>query len=229
MVVTTSFHLPPPPGFRGLHPDLPIQRYERHLPHWRQEGATYFVTFRLADSLPQPKLQLLKQLRADWERTHPLPRSEKDWTDYAREVTTSVEHWLDEGYGACQFRQQCWCDELRSRLHHFQDQRYQLSCWTIMPNHCHAVMRPFEGYPLEDLVGSIKGVAARNINAVSGLSGQLWQDESFDRIVRDEEHLWRVIQYIGANPRKAGLAHENAWRRWIHPDWEAAGWRFEDP
>ncbi|QEG36478.1 transposase [Bythopirellula goksoeyrii] len=228
MVDNSSFHLPPPSGFRGLHPDLPIQRYERHLPHWRQAGATYFVTFRLADSLPQSNLHLLKQLRSDWERTHPPPRSEKDWTEYAREVTTSVEHWLDEGYGVCHFRNKRWCEELRSRLHHFQDQRYQLSCWAILPNHCHAILRPFEGYSLEDLVGSLKGVAARNINSVLGLSGQLWQEESFDRILRDEEHLWRVVQYIGANPRKAGLENENAWRRWIHPDWEAAGWGFQD-
>ncbi len=227
--IASSFHLPPPPGFRGCHPDLPIRRYARHLPHWRQAGATYFVTFRLADALPQAKLQLLRRLRADWERTHPSPRSESDWTAYAREVTTAVEHSLDEGYGGCHFRDERWCKELRSRLLLFQQQRYQLACWTIMPNHCHLVIRPFEGYPLEDLVGSMKGVAARHINSALGLSGQLWQEENYDRIVRDEEHLWRVIQYIGANPQKAGLAHENAWRRWILPDWDAAGWGFRDP
>ena len=46
----------PPPGFRGLNPEQPVQIYYRHLPHWRQAGATYFVTFRLADALPQEKL-----------------------------------------------------------------------------------------------------------------------------------------------------------------------------
>lgn len=229
MSQTGPFLLAPPPGFRGLHPDLPIQKYTRHLPHWRQAGATYFVTFRLNDALPQAKLQLLKDLRAEWERTHPEPRSEEDWTKYAKEVTTCVEHWLDEGYGACHFRSQHWCEELLTRLQHFQDERYQLSCWTIMPNHCHLVMRAFEGYSLEKLVGSAKGVAARNIQAALGMRGQFWQEESFDRIIRDEEHLWRVIQYIGRNPAKVGLAHENTWRRWIHPEWEASGWKFIAP
>ena len=42
--------------------------YQRHLPHWRQDGATYFVTFRLADSLPQSKLDELKALKAEWEK-----------------------------------------------------------------------------------------------------------------------------------------------------------------
>ena len=93
--------LPPtPPGFRGLHTGLPIRIYIRHLPHWRQDGATYFVTFRLADSLPQAKLIELKNLRAHWEHTHPEPRSEKDWEEHAREVIRRTEVWLDESHGA---------------------------------------------------------------------------------------------------------------------------------
>jgi hypothetical protein len=62
------WNLPPPPGFQGLHPDKPVTVYQRHLPHWRQDGATYFVTFRLADSLPQSKLEELAGLKAAWER-----------------------------------------------------------------------------------------------------------------------------------------------------------------
>jgi putative transposase len=45
--------------------------------------------------------------------------------------------------------------------------------------------------------------------------------------VRDEEHLWRVVQYIGRNPRKAGLPREQ-WVRWIDPAWQKAGWNFVD-
>ncbi|MDH3718696.1 MAG: hypothetical protein OES79_11305, partial [Planctomycetota bacterium] len=50
-----TFNLEPPPGFRGLHPDLLIEIYIRTLPHWRQKGATYFVTFNLSDALPTAK------------------------------------------------------------------------------------------------------------------------------------------------------------------------------
>ena len=74
----------------------------------------------------------------------------------------------------------------------------------------------------------MKGVTARHINAARGVNEPLWENECYDRIVRDEEHLWRVIQYIGRNPRLAGLATQAAWRRWIHPKWIAAGWRFLD-
>jgi REP element-mobilizing transposase RayT len=223
-----NFNLSPPPGFRGFDPDRPVSVCYRHLPHWRQEGATYFVTFRLADALPRDKLQYLKRLREEWERSHRPPRSEEAWKAYARSVTNAAERWLDEGYGACHFRDRRWCDELRERLHHFQDQRYLLSCWAIMPNHCHAVIKPFEGYRLEILLGAMKGVAARHIQRALGVTGTLWEEECYDRIVRDEEHLWHVIQYIGRNPRTAGLAAEATWRLWVHPDWEAAGYRFRE-
>jgi hypothetical protein len=57
--------------------------------------------------------------------------------------------------------------------------------------------------------------------------GELWQEESFDRIIRDEEHLYRCIQYIGNNARTANILRAR-WRRWLRPEWEALGWRFEE-
>jgi putative transposase len=59
------------------------------------------------------------------------------------------------------------------------------------------------------------------------IGGKRGQRESFDRIVRDEEHLWRVVQYIGANPRRAGLLVGET-SLWIRPEWVELGWRFED-
>ncbi|MFH1497630.1 MAG: hypothetical protein ABII82_07365, partial [Verrucomicrobiota bacterium] len=42
-------------------------RITRHnLPHWDQQGATYFVTFRLGDSLPGTLLAQWKSERDDW-------------------------------------------------------------------------------------------------------------------------------------------------------------------
>lgn len=219
--------LPPlPPGFRGLDPDKPIRVYFRHLPHWRQDGATYFVTFRLGDALPAIKLNELKTLRSHWEFTHPEPRSEQDWEEHAREVVRRTEAWLDEGHGACYFREDRWAEDLQARLNKFNGSRYRLSCWVIMPNHCHVVICPFEGHELEDVLGAMKGVTSRHINLATGNSGQIWQQESYDRIIRDGEHLDRVIQYIGRNPANSKLPREH-WRRWIDPAWQAAGWNFE--
>lgn len=222
-----TFNLAPPPNFCGLDPHKPVTTYHRHLPHWRQEGATYFVTFRLGDSLPQEKLNYLRRLREHWERTHPAPRSQAEWEAFARDQFRCEEAWLDEGYGACYFRNPHFAAQLEEALLHFQNERYFVSCWVVMPNHCHLLIKPFEQRSLETILQGMKGVVARRINSSLGASGSLWQDESYDRIVRDEEHLWRVIQYIGHNPARAGLPRDT-WRRWIDPSWQAASWRFVD-
>jgi hypothetical protein len=143
---------PPPPQFRGLDPDKPIRVYQRHLPHWRQDGATYFVTFRLGDALPQEKLDFLKRLRDEWERMHPPPRSEHDWEEHTREIVRRAEAWLDQGYGSCCFRESRHAEQMEEALRHFQDERYFVSCYVVMPNHCHAVLRPFAGRELEDIL-----------------------------------------------------------------------------
>lgn len=223
-----SFNLPTPPGFRGMDPDLPVRIYQRHLPHWRQEGATYFLTFRLADSIPQTHIQALKRWREHWERAHPLPRSEQDWQSLAREITTSTERWLDKGFGACEFRNPEIVKLMRDSLINFQDDRYFVSCYVIMPNHVHAILKPLGNHELEVILKHMKGYVARQANQILGRSGRLWAQESYDRIIRDAEHLYRVVQYIGRNPANARLP-ERDWHRWLHPLWEDAGWRFEDP
>ena len=222
-----SFNLESPPQFRGLHPDLPVTMYTRHLPHWRQDGATYFVTFRLGDSLPKEKLDLIKSMRKHWEARHQPPRSEAAWQEYAKTVTSSVEKWLDQGTGICCFKERKFAQELARAILFYQDLQYFIGSYVVMPNHCHLVIRPNEGFGLESVVGSIKGVVSRFVNRAKGTKGGLWQQECFDRIVRDEEHLYRVIQYIGNNPTLAGLPQSN-WYRWVHPCWQDVGWGFRD-
>ena len=113
-------------------------------------------------------------------------------------------------------------------MHHFDSQGYELGSYVVMPNHVHAIVQPLlcEVEPLERILQSWKRHAARQINRQFGLTGHLWQEESFDRIIRDEEHLWRAIQYIGANPGKAGLPRDQC-PTWIRPEWMRLGWTFE--
>jgi REP element-mobilizing transposase RayT len=222
------WNLPPPPGFQGLHPDKPVTMYMRHLPHWRQEGATYFVTFRLNDSLPQAKLDELEQMRLEWERQHPPPRTDAQLEQLSHETIRRVEQWLDQGIGSCRLKDRTIAKLVIDAMHHFDSQRYELGSYVVMPNHVHGIVRPLlsEDEPLERILQSWKRHSAREINRRFGLTGHLWQDESFDRIIRDEEHLWRVIQYIGANPGKAGLSRDQC-AIWIRPEWVKLGWRFE--
>jgi REP element-mobilizing transposase RayT len=201
----------------------------RHLPHWRQEGATYFVTFRLADSLPQAKLDELANLKRDWERQHPLPRSHDILRLLARQATERIERWLDQGMGACVLKDNSLAAIVAAAMHHFDADRYELDCFVIMPNHVHALLRPLDSeYALEDIVGSWKKFSARLVNRALGRDGELWQEEIYDRIIRDEEHLWRTIQYVANNPDRAGLARASC-LLWIRPQWVERGWNFEPP
>jgi REP element-mobilizing transposase RayT len=222
------WNLPPPPGFQGLHPDKPLTAYFRHLPHWRQDGATYFVTFRLADSLPQSKLDEMDWLRKDWELRHPRPHTKAVWDELTREVNKCVECWLDQGMGSCVLRQPSLASWVTSALDRFNDDWYELDCYTVMPNHVHVIVRPLapEIHPLESILGSWKKYSSRRINLALNRVGELWQDEAFDRIIRNEEHLWRAIQYIGRNPGRAGLT-PNGCPLWVRPQWVELGWQFE--
>jgi putative transposase len=223
------WNLAAPLGFQGLREDLPVTVYFRHLPHWRQDGAMYFVTFRLEDSLPQAKLQELAAWKAQWEHRHPCPRSNATYQELSREVFRRVEAWLDQGMGSCLLRNQAHAVAVISTLRHFDGERYELASYVIMPNHVHVLVRPLasEIHSLEDIVQSWKQFTAKRINRRRDETGAVWQEESFDRIVRDEEHLYRCIQYIGSNAAKASLSLDTC-PRWVRPEWESLGWRFDN-
>ena len=82
-------------------PEAPLVIRRGKLPHWRQEGTIYFVTFRLSDSLPQTKLEWLRREKELWLRLNPEPRSNRQQREYHERFTQTVDRWLDAGYGRC--------------------------------------------------------------------------------------------------------------------------------
>ncbi|MBT3291278.1 MAG: hypothetical protein HN380_28300, partial [Victivallales bacterium] len=65
-----------------FNPAAPIHVTRANLPHWEQEGTTYFVTFRLVDSLPQQKLARWRADREQWLDAHPEPLGDEEWAEY---------------------------------------------------------------------------------------------------------------------------------------------------
>ena len=61
---------------------------------------------------------------------------------------------------------------LHEAILYFQDRRYLVSCFTIMPNHCHLVIRPFATYALETVLQICKGYTASRVTACSGQAGR---------------------------------------------------------
>jgi REP element-mobilizing transposase RayT len=218
------WNLNPPPNFQGLRDDLPLQVYTRHLPHWRQINATYFVTFRLFDSLPASRIRELVGLKEEWARTHPPPHSRSDLEWLAKTMFVNVEKWLDLGSGCCLLKSPLHAQLVANSLLFFHGTRYELGAMVVMANHVHVIVRPVLDN-LEEILRSWKSFTAHRINNLLQRKGSVWQAESHDRIIRDEEHLWRAIQYIGDNPTKCGQSSDDC-RLWINPDWERLGWRY---
>ncbi len=145
----------------------------------------------------------------------------------SRSLIERSEKWLDQGMGECVLRRPNVRGVVKEALQAFDGEQYELGSFVIMPNHLHLIIRPFGGFALEKILQSRKRRTSRLINETLGRSGTLWQQESYDRIVRDAEHLWRVLQYIGKNPRLAGIDDHQS-TRWVRPDWVKLGWGFVD-
>jgi len=85
---------------------------------------------------------------------------------------------------------------------------YTLLAAVVMPEHAHALLRPNDGVELSRIMKGIKGVSARLINTARGSAGRVWQDESWDRIVRDQAELDEKLQYVLNNPVKRELVND---------------------
>lgn len=227
-MTTSKWNLDAPQGFQGLRDDLPLRCYIQLLPHWRQEGATYFVTFRLNDALPAEKLRQLHRWKEKWERLLETNPETHPTDEMQRMIDQKIEDWLDQGTGSCVLKSKDTRVLLVTELLADRGTNYELGCFVTMPNHVHAIVRPMgsDDQELEDILRLWKGRSARTINKHLGISGPLWQRESYDRIIRDEEHLWRILQYIGRNPAKANLPTDH-FDLWINPEWAKLGWNFQ--
>src|SRR5262249_41895915 len=112
----------------------------RHLPHWRQEDKTYFVTFRLADSIPATKLSKLESDREAWLKHNPEPWTEVQRRQYYERFSAKLDEWLDAGSGSCVLKDERSAKVVADALKHFEGQRYKLGAWVVMPNHVHALV-----------------------------------------------------------------------------------------
>jgi REP element-mobilizing transposase RayT len=157
-----------------------------------------FITFRLKDSLPQEVVER-------W-------RVELEGKEGEAELRRRVEAYLDAGHGRALLRDAGVASLVEAALLHFDGQRYRLAAWVVMPNHVHLLLTPLSGYTLSSIMHSLKSYTAREANKLLRREGALWQEEYFDRFIRDAKHYAQTIAYIEANPVKAGLC--------LHPeDW----------
>ncbi len=181
------------------------------LPHFDGDK-TQFITFRLADSLPQNVLNRIKE-EIEHEKI-------EDTSDEYRERT---EKYLDQGIGSCILKNPEIAKIVEDTIAYEHEKSCKIISWVVMPNHVHLLLRPLEGHSLSDIMKRIKGVSARKINQATNSSGSVWQADYFDRYIRDEEHFLKTVDYIKFNPVKAGLCENPS-------DWEfCKKWNSDTP
>ncbi len=178
-------------GFEPYDPHAPVQIRRRRLPHWQQDRATYFVTFRLADALPADVVATLEERR----RLGTL--SDDDWAWFDR--------YLDAGSGCGLLAQPDCAALVADTLRHFDGQRYNLGDYVIMPNHIHVLVQPTGTSSLGSILHGWKSYSAHQLQQIGCANGAVWQRESFDRLVRDQAELERFRSYILKNPETAKL------------------------
>ncbi len=102
-----------------------------------------------------------------------------------------------------------------------------IHAYVIMADHTHVLIQPLpkqnnrlawcdyrEFYHLEHIAGRIKGRSSYRINRRIGRNGKLWQDESYDRVIRGGADLEETIDYIHHNPVRWELVSSPEQYRW---------------
>ncbi len=99
--------------------------------------------------------------------------------------------------------------------------RCDLHGLVVMPDHVHLVLTPLADkngpLSLAEIMQGIKSTSAHRINKALGRRGRVWQEESFDRVIRREESVGERVDYILGNPVRAGLASLPWEYRWLWP------------
>lgn len=159
-----------------------------YIPHFDSPETIQHIVFRTYGSLPK---FLTEALPVD-----PAPRR------------TAIDSLLDRCKHGVALLDPAAAQIVEQSLLSFDRTRYDLLAWCIMPNHVHVVINPHEGHRIGDLVQSWKTFTGRAINRASGKAGPFWAPDYFDRFMRDENHLAQTLQYVEANPVRAGLVAE---------------------
>ncbi len=134
-----------------------------------------------------------------------------EYEQFLRRYGIWLDNHLDACHGSCHLRNPDLRKIVVDSLPFFDGKRYDLNAATVMPNHCHVAVRPYPGYPLEEILQSWKGFTSLKINERLQTDGRFWQPESYDRIIRGEEHFRKVVRYILRNPGMANLGDSSYW------------------
>jgi putative transposase len=203
--------------------------YRRHLPHYHPEYGKFHIVFRLDGSLPQEVVQRLKQEREERGRylsvETNLQKRHELLLEYRKEYFEKFDSLLDGAEtGPTWLAQDSIAQIIVDAMLKRDRNDYDLVAYTVMPNHVHLIIntedlgrgssrqRIVAETSVERVCRLLKGATAYACNRALNRSGQFWQHESYDHLIRSDEELERTIWYVLNNPVKAGLVA--TWQQW---------------
>ncbi len=172
------------------------------LPHYDVGGLTQFITFRLFDSLPKEFLNELKEEMKLSKGNIEKERYEK------------IQKQLDQGSGSCILREAQCAQIVQDSLKFLDGVKYQLDAWVVMPNHVHFLARFHHGQLMSKAMHSLKSFTGHEIKKLHPELEGIWQIESYDRYIRNEEHYWNTLRYIHNNPVESRICKTAEQFRW---------------
>jgi putative transposase len=203
----------------------------RVLPHIDVQGKAYFITGCLDGSISAAGLSKIIAFRNRMEKSpKPEELSIQQWEDRKRKLIFKLVDELLDDQPAVRYLDDPRCASIVEQAFlHFANVRYRLFAYVVMPSH-HWLFLPDETWsatlpsqpdghkkirtPREAISHSIQSYTANACNRILERTGQFWQIETYDRYVRDEAELFRIIDYIEANPVKAALVDEPMEWKW---------------
>lgn len=197
------------------------ESYKHILPHFQLPGQAYFVTWCLKESIPAKEvkkysieLELLKMQKefAEKHRSNNLDEIKRQIYNTRKKYYKALDAGLNTVKNPkINLSKQENFLILKEALEFWHGKKLENYAWCIMPNHVHWVFRVYEEdhvekpVYLQDIMHSVKRFSANKINKLNNREGPLWQKESFDTTIRNDNHLYNVVEYTLNNPVQAGL------------------------
>jgi REP element-mobilizing transposase RayT len=179
------------------------------------------------DQLKRVQENTLYSRTAELDRWHErVEQFNRDWFVKCENILHAAK------FGPMWMQDERVAAKVSESLSQLDGKAYRLDAYSIMSNHVHAVFQPFlaeanlieskdqNGRPvfvspfpsLARIMQLLKGRSARECNLVLSRTGQFWEHESFDHVIRLGK-FDKTVRYVLNNPVKAGLAeHWSGWR-----------------
>jgi REP element-mobilizing transposase RayT len=169
-------------------------RSRGYLPHFDDNNTCQSVCFFLDTAAPRA---LLERWRFEKDYLKPDLRH---W-EFERRLEAELAH----SSGEAVLHDPRLAALVKNALLFFDEQRYRLHAWVVMPNHVHVLFEEMQGHTMSEILHSWKSFTAKACNRVLRRTGRFWYPEWYDRYVRNADHYTHIVNYIEMNPVAAGL------------------------